>query len=71
MHLHENRLFYLDLGVKVTQDFAKYPLYHETYSDTKFEVATSDGLGGDAFTKIYYLIVNLDVWVKVTQNVYQ
>ena len=51
MHLHENTLFYIDLGVKVTQDFAKYPLYRVTYSDTKFEVATSDGLGGDAFTK--------------------
>ena len=71
MHLHENTLFYLDLGVKVTQDFAKYPLYHATYSDTKFEVASSDGLGGDAFTKINYLTVDLDVWVKVTRNVLQ
>ena len=26
-------------------------LYIVSYSDTKFEVATSDGLGGDAFTK--------------------
>ena len=58
MHLHENTLFYIDLGVKVTQDFAKYPLYRVTYSDTKFEVATSDGLGGDAFTKIHYLTVD-------------
>ena len=55
MHLHENTLFYIDLGVKVTQDFAKYPLYRVTYSDTKFEVATSDGLGGDAFTKKYII----------------
>ena len=51
MHLHENTLFDLDLGVKVTQDVAQYPLHHVTYSDTKFEVATSNGLG-DAFTSI-------------------
>ena len=51
MNLHENTLFDLDLWVKVSQDFAKYPLYHVTYSGTKFEVATSDCLGGDAFTK--------------------
>ena len=35
MHLHENTLFDLDLGVKVTQDVTQYPLYHVTYSDTK------------------------------------
>ena len=53
MNLHENTLFDLGLWVKVTQDFAKCPLHHVTYSDTKFEVATSDCLGGDAFTKKY------------------
>ena len=46
MYLHENTLFDLDLGVMVIQDVAKYPLHHVTYSDTKGEVATSDGLGG-------------------------
>ena len=71
MHLHENTLFDLDFGVKVTQDVVKYPLQHVTYTDTKFEVSTSDGLGGDAFTKIHYLTVDLEVWVKVTRNVYQ
>ena len=41
-----------------------------TFSATKFEVATSKGLGGDAFTrKIQYLIFDLEV--KVTQNVAQ
>ena len=35
MHLHENTSFDLDLGVKVTQDVAQYPLYLMTYSDTK------------------------------------
>ena len=43
----------LKLGLRVTQDVAKYPLHHVTFSDTKFEVSTSDGLGGDAFTKKY------------------
>ena len=51
MNLHENTLFDLNLWVKVTQDFAKYPLYHVTYSGTKFESSTSDCLGGDAGTK--------------------
>ena len=54
MHLHEIALFDLEIGVKVTHDVAKYPLHHVTYSDTKFEVSTSDGLGGDAFTKNTY-----------------
>ena len=43
--------FDLDLGVKVTQNVAKYPLHHVTYSPTKFEDATSNGLGGDTFTR--------------------
>ena len=55
MYLHENTLFDLDLGVKVTQDVAKYPLHHVTYSDTNVEVATSDGLGGDAIPKKYII----------------
>ena len=51
MHLHENALFDFDLGVMVTRDVAQYPLNHVTFSDTKFEVATSNSLGGDAFFK--------------------
>ena len=43
MHLHENTLFDIDLRVNVTQDVAQYPLHSVTYSDTKFEVATSNG----------------------------
>ena len=43
MHLHENTLFDLDLGVKVTQDAAQFPLHQVANSDTKFEVATSNG----------------------------
>ena len=51
MPLQENSLFDLDLGVKVTQNVAQYPLNHVTYSATKFEVAASNGLGGDTFTR--------------------
>ena len=51
MHLQENTLFDLDLGVKVTQNVAQYPLHHVTYSATKFEVAMANGLGGDTFTR--------------------
>ena len=49
MHLQEHSIF--DLGVKVTLNVAQYPLHHVTYSDTKFEVTTSNSLGGDAFTR--------------------
>ena len=38
------------LGIKVKRNIAKYPLHHVTYLCTKFEVATSNGLGGDTFT---------------------
>ena len=58
VHLHENTLFDIDPGVKVTQDITQYPLHHVTYSDTKFEVATSNSLEGDAFTS-KYIIFNL------------
>ena len=47
MHLHENTLN----DLKVTRNVAQYPLHHVTYSATKFEVATSKGLGRDAFTR--------------------
>ena len=46
-----------DLGRedKVTPNVAQYPLHHVTYSATKFEVATSKGLGGDAFIRKYII----------------
>ena len=53
MHLQENSIFDLDLGVKVTQNVAQYPLHHVTYTATKFEVATSNRLGGETFTRKY------------------
>ena len=43
--------FDLDLGVKVTRNVAQYPLHHVIYASTKFEVATSNGLGGDTITR--------------------
>ena len=51
MHLQQNSMFDLDLGV--TQNVAQYLLHHVTYSATKFEVATSNRLGGDTFTRKY------------------
>ena len=39
MHLQINTLFYLDIGVKVTQNVTKYPIHHVAHSATKFEVA--------------------------------
>ena len=54
-HFQENSIFDLDLAVKVTQNVAQYPLHQLTYPATKFEVATSNSLGGDAFT-IKYII---------------
>ena len=53
MHLQENALF--DLEVEVTQNVAQYPLHHVTYVSAKFEVAISNSLGGDAFTRKYII----------------
>ena len=53
MHLQENTLFDLDLGVKVTQNVAQYPRHHVTYAPPKFDIATSHGWGEDAFTRKY------------------
>ena len=47
--------FDLDLGVKITQNVAQYSLHYVTYEATKFEVAKSNGLGGDTFTRKYIL----------------
>ena len=51
--------FDLDLGVKVIQYVSQYPLHHVTYAPAKFEVASSNGLGGDqqndTFTRKYII----------------
>ena len=53
MHLQEITLFVfdLDLGVKVIRNVTQYPLHHVIYAPTKFEVATSNGLGEDTITR--------------------
>ena len=45
----------LYLRVKVIQNAAQYPTYHMTYASAKVEVATSNGLGEDAFTGKYVI----------------
>ena len=44
IHLKENTLFDLDLGVKVTRNVTQYPRHYVTYAQAKFEVATSKSL---------------------------
>ena len=34
----------------IARNIAQYPLHHVTYAPAEFKVATSNGLGGDAFT---------------------
>ena len=48
MYLQENALYDL---VKVTQNVVQYPPHHMMYAPAKFEVAMSNGLGGDVFTR--------------------
>ena len=43
--------FDLDLWVKVTRNAAQYPLLHVTFLEAQFEVAPSNGLCGDIFTR--------------------
>ena len=51
MHSQENTLFDLDLQVMVIRNVAQRLLHHVTYAPTEFEVFTSKGLGGEAFTR--------------------
>ena len=51
----QNTVFELDLGIKVTQKVAQYPLHHVTYAHAWFEVAMSNGLGGDVFTRKFII----------------
>ena len=55
MYLQDSTLYDLDLGVNVTQNVAQYPPHHVTYAPAKFEVAMSNGLGEDAFTRKYFV----------------
>ena len=51
VHHRISPLFTFDLGV--TQNIAQYPLHHVPCAAAKFEVATSNGLGGDKFKRKY------------------
>ena len=55
MDLQESKLYDLDLGVKVTQNVAQYHPHHVTYAPVNFEVAMSNGLGEDTFTRKYFI----------------
>ena len=43
--------FTFNIGLKVTGNVFQYPLHHVTYAPATFEVAKSNGSGGDAFTR--------------------
>ena len=55
MDLQESKLYDLDLGAKVTQNVAKYHPHHVTYAPVTFEVALSNGLGENSFTRKYII----------------
>ena len=57
VHHRKYPLFTYNLypGVKVTQNVAQYLLHNVTYAPVKFEVAMSNGSGGDAFTRKYII----------------
>ena len=51
IYKQENILYDLDLVVKVTQNVVQCPPNHTTYAPAKFEVAMSNSLGEDRFTR--------------------
>ena len=55
MDLQESTLYDLDLGVSVTKNVAQYHPHHVTYAPPNFEVAMSNGMGEDAFTRRYII----------------
>ena len=55
MDLQENTLYDLNFGVKVTQNVAQYHPHHVTNAPANFEVAMSNGMGEDAFTRKYII----------------
>ena len=56
MHVNENTLVDLDLGVNVTGNNAQSPLHHVTYAPTQFEVTISKMLRSICiYTKIHPL----------------
>ena len=72
MHLQEIILFDLDLRVTVDGNVVQDPQHCVTNADTKFEVATSNGLGGDTFTRnVTYngLTINIRLFSKVKAGI--
>ena len=55
MDLQEGTLYDLDLGVSVKKNVAQYHPHHVTYAPANFEVAMSNGMGEDAFTRRYII----------------
>ena len=51
----KNTLYDLDLWVKVTSNVVHCPPNHMTFAPAKFEIATSNSLGEDAFTRKYII----------------
>ena len=47
--------FDLDLGVNIIQNVVQHTLLHMIYAPAMFGVATSEDLGGDAFTRKYII----------------
>ena len=62
MDLQESKLYDLDLGVKVTQNVAKYHPHHVTYAPVNFEVGMSNGSGEDSFTRKINTLFDLGIF---------
>ena len=70
--IHQQRLVLLHLTVKEKihlQENTLFDLHHVNSTATKFEVALSNGLGGDIFTR--NTLFDLALRAKVTRNVTQ
>ena len=62
--------YILTFWVKVEQNVLSYPLHHVTYSPAKFEVASSNALDWDTFTRLHTKYINWPL-TKVIRNVAQ
>ena len=51
----KNTLYDLDLWAKVTSNVVLCPPNHMTFAPAEFEIATSNSLGEDAFTRKYII----------------
>ena len=54
--MHYKKIHYMALTLgKVMQNVVQYPPHHMTFAPAKFEVATPNSLGEDAFTRNYII----------------